>query len=56
MEVAHRAEDVLGKLRSGELAFNRDIGDAILKAVDFIGEALSLYSKGEEARDEMRNL
>lgn len=50
VEIAHRAEDVLGKLRSGELVFNRDIGDAILMAVDFIGEALSIYSKGEEVR------
>lgn len=48
VETAHKAEDVLGKIRSGELSFSREIGDAILKAIDFIREALFLYSRNEE--------
>ncbi len=48
VEVAHAAEDVLGKLRSGELTLTPDINDAILEAVDFIRDALSRYESGEE--------
>lgn len=47
VETAHKAEDVLGKLRSGELTFNQDINDAILRAIDFLREALLAYSRGE---------
>jgi two-component system chemotaxis sensor kinase CheA len=48
VEVAHAAEDVLGKLRSKELTLTPDINDAILEAVDFIRSALSRYEAGEE--------
>ncbi len=48
VEVAHAAEDVLGKLRSGELVLTPDINDAILEAVDFIRSALARYEAGEE--------
>ena len=48
VEVAHAAEDVLGKLRSGELTLTPDINDAILEAVDFIRSALPRYEAGEE--------
>ncbi|MDQ7038184.1 MAG: chemotaxis protein CheA [Aquificota bacterium] len=48
VEVAHAAEDVLGKLRSGELRLTPDINDAILEAVDFIRSALPRYEAGEE--------
>ena len=48
VEVAHAAEDVLGKLRSGELTLTPDINDAILEAVDFIRSSLPRYEAGEE--------
>ena len=48
VEVAHAAEDVLGKLRSGELQLTPEINDAILEAVDFIRSALPRYEAGEE--------
>ena len=48
VEVAHAAEDVLGKLRSGELSFTPELNDAISEAVDFIRSALSRYEAGEK--------
>ncbi len=48
VEVAHAAEDVLGKLRSGELTLTPEINDAILEAVDFIRSALQRYEAGED--------
>ncbi len=48
VEVAHAAEDVLGKLRSGELTLTPEINDAILRAVDFIRSAIQRYDAGEE--------
>ena len=48
VETAHAAEDVLGKLRSGELTLTPEINDAILEAVDFIRNALQRYEAGEE--------
>jgi len=48
VEVAHAAEDVLGKIRSGEISLTPEINDAILEAVDFIRSALAEYEAGEE--------
>ena len=48
VETAHAAEDVLGKLRSGELEFSPTINDAILEAVDFIRSALQRYEADED--------
>ncbi len=48
VETAHAAEDVLGKMRSGELTLTPEINDAILEAVDFIRNALPRYEAGEE--------
>ncbi len=48
VDVAHAAEDVLGKLRSGELTLTPEINDAILEAVDFIRSAIERYEAGEE--------
>ncbi len=48
VETAHAAEDVLGKLRSGELQLTPEINDLILEAVDFIRNALQRYEAGEE--------
>ncbi|MDW8434008.1 MAG: chemotaxis protein CheA [Aquificaceae bacterium] len=47
VEVAHKAEDVLGKLRSGELHFSSFINDAILRSIDFIRHAIGQYAKEE---------
>ena len=47
VETAHAAEDVLGKMRSGELRLTPEINDAILEAVDFIRNALPRYEAGE---------
>ncbi|MDW8066153.1 MAG: chemotaxis protein CheA [Aquificaceae bacterium] len=48
VEVAHKAEDVLGKLRSEELRFSPHINDTILRSIDFIRNAIGRYAKGEE--------
>ncbi len=50
VEVAHKAEDVLGKVRSGELAFDDRINDAILRSVDFLRTAINAYARGEEVK------
>ncbi len=47
VETAHAAEDVLGKIRSGELTLTPEINDAVLEAVDFIRNALPRYEAGE---------
>ncbi len=47
VEVAHAAEDILGKLRSGELQLTPEINDAILEAIDFIRNALTRYEAEE---------
>ncbi len=62
VEVAHAAEDVLGKLRSGELTLTPEINDAILEAVDFIRSAIQRYEAGEDVEtpqdlvNKLRNL
>jgi two-component system chemotaxis sensor kinase CheA len=35
--VLHASEDLLGKVRSGEMAFSRELADRLLEAMDFIG-------------------
>ncbi len=50
VETAHAAEDVLGKLRNGELQFTPELNDLILEAVDFIRSALAKYEAGEEVQ------
>ncbi len=47
VETAHKAEDILGKLKEGKLKFTPEIGDILLKAVDFIKEAIRFYEDGE---------
>ena len=46
VETAHLAEDILGMLRSGSLAFSSEINDVILKAVDFIRDAVDELMRG----------
>lgn len=48
VEVAHRAEDILGRLKERKLTVNKEILDILLKAVDFIREALKFYEDDEE--------
>jgi len=48
VEVAHAAEDLLGKLRNKEITFTPEMNDLILEAVDFIRSALQRYEAGEE--------
>ena len=48
VETAHKAEDILGKLRNGELTFSAKINDALLKAGDKIKEYLEKVERGEE--------
>ncbi len=50
VETAHAAEDVLGKLRNGELQLTPELNDLILEAVDFIRSALAKYEAGEEVQ------
>lgn len=47
VETAHKAEDILGKLKEGKLKFSPETGDILLKAVDFIKEAIRSYEDGE---------
>ncbi len=47
VETAHKAEDILGKLKEGKLKFSPETGDILLKAVDFIKEAIRFYEDGE---------
>ncbi len=46
VETAHAAEDVLGMLKSGNLSFSPEVGDLILKAIDFIRSAIDILSSG----------
>ena len=48
VEVAHKAEDLLGLMRSGELKLTPEINDVIFRAIDFIKVAISRYEEGEE--------
>lgn len=47
VETAHKAEDLLGKIKEGKLKFNQQISEALLKTVDFIKEAIKFYEDGE---------
>ncbi len=48
VETAHKAEDILGKLRNGEIAFSDAINDLLLKAQDKIREYLEKAENQEE--------
>lgn len=47
VETAHKAEDLLGKIKEGKLKYNHQISEALLKTVDFIKEAIKFYEDGE---------
>ncbi len=56
-DLAHQTEDVLGKLRKGDLSPNADIVNAILKSLDVIKLLVEDISKGDrEVRDISRLL
>ena len=46
--IAHRVEDVLAKIRDGNLSFTPHHFDALLKALDAIGTAMSTHIRGEQ--------
>ncbi len=48
VEVAHKAEDLLGLMRSGELKLTPEINDVIFRAIDFIKGAIGRYEEGED--------
>ncbi|MGC8650672.1 MAG: chemotaxis protein CheA [Hydrogenobaculum sp.] len=48
VETAHKAEDILGKLRNGEISFSDTINDLLLKAADKIKEYLEKAENQEE--------
>ena len=45
-EVAHRVEDLLTKVKSGDLKVNPELIDLLLESLDSISNAVELYSKG----------
>ncbi len=52
MEVAHKAEDILNKLRKGELKLNAKLMDVILEAVDMLKLLYEdIKNTGSEAQD-----
>ncbi|MFN4307694.1 chemotaxis protein CheA [Sulfurihydrogenibium azorense] len=51
VEVAHRVEDILGKVKEGKLKINSEILDVLLKAVDYIKNAIKDYQSGEEPEE-----
>ncbi|ACN99614.1 chemotaxis protein CheA [Sulfurihydrogenibium azorense Az-Fu1] len=51
VEVAHKAEDILGKVKEGKLKINSEILDVLLKAVDYIKNAIKDYQSGEEPEE-----
>jgi len=55
--LAHAAENLLGKLRTGELSLTRDMTDALLEAVDSIRDVLDhIESTGKEPADDHRDI
>src|SRR5260221_10819107 len=45
--VAHAAENLLSRLRSGELAFHREIGTVLLTVVDVVPQVLASIEASE---------
>jgi two-component system chemotaxis sensor kinase CheA len=51
VETAHRAEDILGKIKEGKMQLNSEILDTLLKTVDYIKLAIRAYQDGEEPEE-----
>ena len=47
IEVCHRAENVFDKIRNGDLAYDNNVADAILRAFDVISEYIQALNEGE---------
>lgn len=48
VDIAHKAEDLLGKIKEGKLRFSHDISEALLRTVDFIKDAIKFYEDEED--------
>lgn len=53
VETAHKAEDLLGKIKEGKLKYNHSISESLLKTVDFIKEAIKFYEDGDTVEPPM---
>ncbi|MGC8942170.1 MAG: chemotaxis protein CheA [Sulfurihydrogenibium sp.] len=51
VEVAHKAEDILGKVKENKMKLNSEILDVLLQTVDYIKSAISYYKNGEEPEE-----
>ncbi|MGC9188287.1 MAG: chemotaxis protein CheA [Sulfurihydrogenibium sp.] len=51
VEVAHKAEDILGKVKENKIKLNSEILDVLLQTVDYIKSAISYYRNGEEPEE-----
>ncbi|MGB9766193.1 MAG: chemotaxis protein CheA [Sulfurihydrogenibium sp.] len=51
VEVAHKAEDILGKVKENKMKLNSEILDVLLQTVDYIKSAISYYRNGEEPEE-----
>jgi len=47
IEVCHRAENVFDKIRNGDLAYDNDVADVILRAFDVISDYINALNEGE---------
>ena len=46
IEVCHRAENVFDKIRNGDVAYDANVADAILRAFDVISDSMDLLKDG----------
>ena len=53
VDVAHRAETILKKIREGEMTISPEITDAILKATDILGVLIGHIKAKEEATEDI---
>ncbi|MGC9006609.1 MAG: chemotaxis protein CheA [Sulfurihydrogenibium sp.] len=51
VEVAHKAEDILGKVKENKMKLNSEILDVLLQTIDYIKSAISYYKNGEEPEE-----
>jgi two-component system chemotaxis sensor kinase CheA len=51
VEVAHKAEDILGKVKEGKIKLDSNTIDLLLKTVDYIKDAIKSYENGEEPEE-----
>lgn len=51
VETAHKAEDILGKVKEGKMKIDSEILDVLLKTVDYIKSAIRSYQDGEEPEE-----